>query len=260
MFLGLPFAAIPTLFLGLILQVDGIVFAEEHKPSSDLEKTESSGEKSSHEGGAQKKSEAKEKAHKKKSGGKAAKSSHDKPEEGESAEQAEEPSPESEEDAKMKRAAEDSAFTPYYVHRWVNFPEIKAEKLNGTPLVLKAERGYITVVYFLASWCIPCQELTGAFQQLEKKFKRSPIRFVYVFSHDIRAEAVGFSKEFHMDSKESTSQVLLAGHDLLKSFHNPELPSIYVSDRDQFLLTRYIKAGPKQIEDLEKALGTLTSY
>jgi hypothetical protein len=53
---------------------------------------------------------------------------------------------------------------------------------------------------------------------------------------------------------------MLANHEILKAFHNPELPSIYVGDRHGWMLTRYLKAQTAELSKLDGVLKTLTSY
>lgn len=159
------------------------------------------------------------------------------------------------EEAKMIQSAEGYILTPNYVHRWASFPKIEAADLKGSSLTIIPERGYASVVLFLASWCIPCQEIVDVFKKVEKKYADYPVRFYYVFAHDTKDDIRGFATEFGLGNR-----VLVASHDLLKSFSNPELPTIFVGDRDKFLLTRYEKTTIKDLANLDELLDVLVTY
>ena len=55
-------------------------------------------------------------------------------------------------------------------------------------------------------------------------------------------------------------RALLANYDVLKAYHNPDLPTIYVGDRHGWLATRYVKAKAQDLEDLSRFLDLMTGY
>jgi hypothetical protein len=91
-------------------------------------------------------------------------------------------------------------------------------------------------------------------QALEKKYENLHTQFIYVFTHDTKTDATGFAKEYGI------SKGLVANTALLQSFHNPELPTIYLGDRHGWLLKRWIKSEPKNLAELDQILKVLTSY
>ncbi len=142
-----------------------------------------------------------------------------------------------------------------YVHHWIKMPPFAAASILGLDSQeVKSQPGRVLVLFFLASWCEPCQEIIGEVRRLEKRYQGLAADFVYVFAHDTRDDAAGFMREHGMN------QGLLANHDLLKEYHNPELPTVYVGDRDGFLLTRYIKVNSANLTDLNNLLLKLTAY
>jgi thiol-disulfide isomerase/thioredoxin len=143
-----------------------------------------------------------------------------------------------------------------YVHKWLAFPAISGAGLpqaDGQREVAP-QPGRLTVLLFLASWCEPCQQLVPKFRQVEKRYARLPVDFHYLFVHDTLEDAGGFMKEFGI------ARGVLGNNDILKTFHNPDLPSIYVGDRHGWLMKRYIKAGPDAVVELDELLKYLAAY
>lgn len=143
----------------------------------------------------------------------------------------------------------------HYVHRWIPMPPFSAsEVLTQEATQVAVKPGRAQVILFLASWCEPCQALMGDYIRLQKKYARLNTDFIYVFAHDTKDDAEGFMKEYGM------KQGFLANHEVLKAFHNPELPTIYVADRHGWLATRMVKATNKEVQDLAEFLKPITAY
>ncbi|NRA43638.1 MAG: hypothetical protein HRU09_01650 [Oligoflexales bacterium] len=156
---------------------------------------------------------------------------------------------------KVKSSEADSFIeTRHYVHNWVPLPTIEGQDLNGKAIKQSPKRGVLDVIVFIASWCVQCQQLIGYIQDLDKKYNKRHTRFTYIFSHDLKADALGFAKAFKIDS------AIIASHDILKSYHNPELPSVYIGDRHGWLLARYLKATPKELKKIDEVISFLTAY
>lgn len=136
--------------------------------------------------------------------------------------------------------------TDNYVHNWQNFPHIKALTLKKQTVHIRARRGYTTVLLFLASWCPACQQLVPSFEKIRKQYSSPAVTFYYIFAHDQAKDIAGFVREYGLPHG------VVANNQVLKDFHNPQLPSIYVSDRNGWLLTRYIKATKEDLVSLEK--------
>lgn len=142
-----------------------------------------------------------------------------------------------------------------YVHHWIKMPSFSAANVLDLDAVdVGPRRGRMMIVFFLASWCEPCQEIVADVRRLEQRYQGLAADFVYVFAHDTRDDAAGFMREHHM------TRGVLANHDVLTEYHNPELPTVYVGDRDGWLLTRYIKVKATDLAALDKWLLKWTAY
>ncbi len=146
--------------------------------------------------------------------------------------------------------------TDHYVHKWLAFPTVVGAALpaGDGQRTIGGQPGRMTVVIFLASWCEPCQQLLPRLRNLEKRYQHLAADFHYVFVHDTLDDAAGIMKEFGID------RAVLGNTEILKTFHNPDLPTIYVGDRHGWLMTRYVKAGPDAVDGLDELLKYLTAY
>lgn len=136
------------------------------------------------------------------------------------------------------------------------FPkEISGTNLqSGKTQTIVPKKGRVTVVFFIASWCEPCQQLMPKIKITAAKYSNIYTDVIYVFAHDTKEDAAGFAKEHKL-----TGTMLLANHEILKSFKNPPLPAVYVGDRYTYLSNRYLKMNTADIESLDKYLAKLTA-
>lgn len=163
-------------------------------------------------------------------------------------------SPEKWPQERMHREAASLFYSPFYVHRWIAYPSFVSTDLDGTKLRRQSQPGITYVDLFLASWCIPCQRLASKVLALHKKYIGRRVRFAYIFAHDLRLEARSFAIAHKLPGG------LLANHEILKAFHNPPLPSIYIGDKDGFLLHRYERLKNEDIEHLDRFLDLATQF
>jgi thiol-disulfide isomerase/thioredoxin len=110
------------------------------------------------------------------------------------------------------------------------------------------------IVVFLASWCVPCQNLMPAISEIEKALHPSQVKVAYVFAHDAESDALGFAAEYGIN------QPILADHELLKAFKNPPLPSIYLGDRNTWLAGRWHEPTPDDLVKLKGLVKGMTYF
>lgn len=134
-----------------------------------------------------------------------------------------------------------------YVNNWIPMPELKGENLDGAPLKYQPTPSKISVYVFTASWCVQCQMMMDYVQRLEKLYADLSVEFEYVFAHDLAQDAKAFAQTYNIDS----NNCIVATHDILKAFHNPDLPAVFVKDRNGWLLFRAQKISVEDINKLE---------
>jgi len=145
-----------------------------------------------------------------------------------------------------------------YIHKWIAMPNLSGQRIGNPPsqFVHKSTYGRITVAVFLASWCETCQEQMEFIKRLEEKYSKLFTDFVYIFVSDLDADVRAFSEEF----KISDSIRIHGDLELLKSFKNPPLPSIYVGDKFGWIGNRYNVISSKEVDQLEKYLKLMTAF
>lgn len=139
--------------------------------------------------------------------------------------------------------------TDGYVHEWKNFPTIEGQNIyDGKTVTFGAHKGRMFVAYFIASWCVPCQSIITNLRTVETKNKDVLTDFIYIFTHDTQEDAVTFARTYKIKN------AVLANHEMLKNFKNPELPAVYFSDRKGWLAGRYLKATSANIQQLDSTI------
>jgi thiol-disulfide isomerase/thioredoxin len=142
-----------------------------------------------------------------------------------------------------------------YIHDWVKFPELKGDPLDRVnPFTAMPKMGEVFVVFFVASWCVPCQSLMDELRAMERTYVHLPVKFVYVFSHDTLDDAKAFAKEHTID------KAMLANVSVLKNFHNPELPSAFVSDRQGLLQQRFLGITKESLQSLQQDIALQLAF
>ena len=125
---------------------------------------------------------------------------------------------------------------------------------TGKPYTYNVKRGRAAMVFFVASWCEPCQQLMPNMKSVAQKFERTYVDVIYVFAHDTRDDAAGFAKEHKL-----SGDLILATPDILRNFKNPPLPSVYIGDRYNYFGYRVIKLTSKDFPILSDYLEKLTA-
>lgn len=143
-----------------------------------------------------------------------------------------------------------------YVHSWTPFPPLKLQRLSDkTPVVIEPEQGTILSVVFIASWCLPCQKYARILQTITNKFGERKVRTVYVFTYDTQSDAQAFATQYGF----AENDIYIATHEVLTAFNQPELPSIYASDRRSWLTFMTSRTDDKLYKDYEQYLNFNTA-
>ena len=144
-----------------------------------------------------------------------------------------------------------------YVQSWIPFPQLKLQNLKDrSPVVLEAKADTILAVVFVASWCIPCQKFANIFKTITEKFGDRNVQIVFVFTYDRQDDAKAFAAQYGFAENNS----YLATHDVLAAFNQPELPSIYASDRRTWLTFMNAGSDEKLFKEFEQYLNLNTAF
>lgn len=156
---------------------------------------------------------------------------------------------------KEEKIGANYVITDKYTHDWIKFPSVSGIDLRtGESVTIEPQMGEALVIFFLATWCIPCQTLAPSMKDLQQKYQKLNTQFIYVFSHDTEKDAKGFLATYQLEGR-----ALVASDKTLQNFHQPELPSTYVGDRTNWLVSRSIKTKPADLAVLNEFLKVHTA-
>ena len=152
------------------------------------------------------------------------------------------------------KSAESFITTNDYVHRWIPMPPLNGFSLEGEEMTLELKKDSVNIILFVSSWSIPSQEIILELLALTEEFKDKPVEFMYVFTHDLPKDAKEFSEDYKIKN------AMIASSKLLELYHNPSLPTIYIGDRNGWILTRVIKPSSKDLRRVSKIVHSLSSF
>ncbi len=137
---------------------------------------------------------------------------------------------------------------PEYIHKWIILPSFAATSVTSDEtLQISAKPGRITILVFLASYCLACQQLLPAIRDIEDKFAERFTDTVYIFTHDTAQDAQAFANQYGI------KKGVQADHTVLGLYHNPPTPTIYVGDRHGWMVTRF----PLKMDEAKLSAGDL---
>jgi peroxiredoxin len=114
-------------------------------------------------------------------------------------------------------------------------PAIKLVTTSGQPVTLANYKGYVLVMDFFATWCIPCKESIPHMNSLNRKYGKQGLQILGV-SVDEGAERD--VKNFIVDRKISYP-VAIAGEDLQTEYGLRSIPTIYVINKKGFVADKF---------------------
>ncbi len=153
-------------------------------------------------------------------------------------------------------AAKALRVTNKYVGSWVPFPALALKTMDTLqPEQVQATKGRVLIVAYLASWCVPCQQIIPDLKKLAAKYQEKYTDLVFVFAHDTEPDARAFASYHKLEGK-----AYLGTAKALEDFHQPELPSIYVADRYGWLVYRKLNVKPGDLTELDTFLELHTSF
>ncbi|RYZ58486.1 MAG: TlpA family protein disulfide reductase [Proteobacteria bacterium] len=146
--------------------------------------------------------------------------------------------------------------TDKYTNSWISFPALTLKNIDtAEPQALPLTKGRVQIVVFLASWCVPCQQLMPEMKRIAEKYKGKYTDISYVFAHDTDPDARAFAS-YHKVMPAS----YMGTAKVLEDFHQPDLPAIYASDRYGWLAYRKLNSRTTDLPELEKYLELHTSF
>lgn len=91
--------------------------------------------------------------------------------------------------------------------------------------------------------------------EMEKRFSDRAVDFIYMFSHDTTGDIGGFIKEYKVNG--ISMKVNL---NVTSDFHQAQLPTVFVADRNNWLVMRFSDIKLKDLDVLSEYLEIHTGY
>lgn len=154
-------------------------------------------------------------------------------------------------------AAQALRITNTYTQHWIAFPPLRVRSMQGSDAeaqTLPLKKGRVLMVVFLASWCIPCQQLMPDLKRLAVKYQSKYSDLIYVFAHDTEPDAKAFAS-YH----KIASGAYLGTAKVLEDYHQPDLPALYIADRYGWLVYRKLDLKTQDLAEVETLLDLHTS-
>jgi len=132
-------------------------------------------------------------------------------------------------------------------------PAIKLVTTSGQPVTLANYKGYVLVMDFFATWCIPCREAIPHLNALNSKYGRQGLQVLGVSVDEGNDREV---KDF-IAARRISYPVAVAGDDLQTDYGLRSIPTIYVINKKGMVAEKfqgYSDQTAKAIEDTVKRL------
>ncbi|GFO59649.1 thioredoxin [Geomonas silvestris] len=132
-------------------------------------------------------------------------------------------------------------------------PAIKLTTTSGQPVTLNNYKGYVLVMDFFATWCIPCKESIPHLNALNKKYSKQGLQVLGV-SVDEGAERD--VKTFIADRK-INYPVAIAGEDLQTDYGLRSIPTVYVINKKGMVAEKFQGYSDQTGHAMEEAIKRL---
>ncbi|HJV35923.1 TlpA disulfide reductase family protein [Geomonas sp.] len=132
-------------------------------------------------------------------------------------------------------------------------PAIKLTTTSGQPITLSNYRGYVLVMDFFATWCIPCKEAIPHLNALNSKYGKQGLQILGVSVDEGSDRDV---KDFVV-ARHLTYPVAVAGDEMQADYGLRSIPTIYVINKKGMVAEKfqgYSDQTAKAIEDTIKRL------
>ena len=126
-------------------------------------------------------------------------------------------------------------------------PALVAERLDGQPFDLAAQRGKLVLVDFWASWCEPCRRELPVLEDMYRQHAAAGLVIVGVSLDEQRSDAEAFLQQVKLSFPIVYDQDRQIG----KTWAPPKMPSVYLIERDGTVARVFAGEAPGQLEELQ---------
>jgi thiol-disulfide isomerase/thioredoxin len=141
----------------------------------------------------------------------------------------------------------------YFPGNVLDFPSFTANFIDqDKTLDYAPKKGHSIVLIFVSSWCEPCQILMPDLKHLARKYSSNSTKIYFVYAHDTKQDAEGSAKEHQV-----TAYSVFANNKMLASFKNPEIPSVFISDKWGYMADQFQYVKKSNIDQIDKIMGKI---
>ncbi|MBJ6725388.1 TlpA family protein disulfide reductase [Geomesophilobacter sediminis] len=132
-------------------------------------------------------------------------------------------------------------------------PAIKLVTTSGQPLSLANYRGYVLVMDFFATWCVPCREAIPHLNALNMKYGKQGLQVLGVSVDDGGERLV---KNF-LAEKRVNYPVAIAGEDMQTDYGLRSIPTIFVINKKGVIAERFQGYSDQTARAMEESIKRL---
>jgi len=132
-------------------------------------------------------------------------------------------------------------------------PAVKLVTTSGQPVTLANYKGYVLVMDFFATWCIPCKESIPHLNSLNKKYSKQGLQILGVSVDEGNEREV---KNFIAERK-ITYPVAISGEDLQTEYGLRSIPTIFVINKKGMVAEKFQGYSEQTGRALEETIKKL---
>jgi peroxiredoxin len=114
-------------------------------------------------------------------------------------------------------------------------PAIKMTTTSGQPITLNNYKGYVLVMDFFATWCIPCKESIPHMNSLNRKYGKQGLQILGVSVDEGEDREV---KSF-IGERKISYPVAIADEDMQTEYGLRSIPTVYVINKKGMIAEKY---------------------
>jgi len=132
-------------------------------------------------------------------------------------------------------------------------PPIKMVTTSGQPITLNNYKGYVLVMDFFATWCIPCKESIPHLNSLNRKYGKQGLQILGVSVDEGNdREVKGFVTE-----RKISYPVAIADEDLQTEYGLRSIPTVYVINKKGMVADKFQGYSDQTAKAMEETIKRL---
>jgi peroxiredoxin len=132
-------------------------------------------------------------------------------------------------------------------------PAVKLVTTSGQPVTLGNYKGYVLIMDFFATWCIPCKESIPHLNSLNRKYGKQGLQILGVSVDEGSDREV---KNFILERKISYP-VAVSGEDLQTEYGLRSIPTIYLINKKGMVAEKFQGYSEQTGKAMEEAVKRL---